>query len=64
MASKKDYSLVARCIWLAWRPGGYTHTTALIDHLCREFKEDNPKFDETKFRAAATRNPTRKEVIL
>ena len=44
MLSKKYYRMIAEVLAI------YSNPEDLIDRLCRMFKQDNPRFDEERFR--------------
>lgn len=48
--SKKHFELVAKAILLAKTNGD--DIELLVNHLAEKFKEQNPRFDESKFLTA------------
>lgn len=55
--TKKDYELIAEAIFYLANPQiKQSDLKELVDILCKEFKRDNDRFDEVKFREACGYN--------
>jgi len=64
LLTKKDYHLIANIINYSWLKERQTYDSvslihiiddayhSLVDRFCNNLEEDNPRFDETKFRQA------------
>ena len=52
--SKKDYQKIAEAIWLKTtiNDRNLVNKLQLVEELCKEFKEDNPRFNPEKFKEA------------
>jgi hypothetical protein len=53
--TKKDYVLIASTLHLAAAYMQRAQARDVIDHACRLLKNENPRFDEAKFRAECAR---------
>ena len=49
--TRKDYVLIASTLHLASAYMQRQQSREVIDHACRLLKQDNPSFDEAKFKA-------------
>ena len=49
--TRKDYVLIASTLHLAGAYMQREQSRNVIDHACRLLKQDNPNFDEEKFKA-------------
>lgn len=62
--TKKDYEKIARCLhnyYKKWEEmqnsaDGFDEVQYLIDEFCYMLEEENPKFQEKKFRQAVLNN--------